>query len=77
MSIGILFIIGLIPGFHLRSSNTDEEVGGDVAELGEVAYSWMPAKVPREDSNKAIIPRSSNAMDEEKDMNRISVLVVE
>jgi Amt family ammonium transporter len=37
----ILFIINLIPGFHLRASEEDEIMGMDDAEIGEFAYDYV------------------------------------
>ncbi|OQV21652.1 Ammonium transporter 1 [Hypsibius exemplaris] len=34
----ILFIINKIPGLHLRQSEADEALGGDMAEMGEAGY---------------------------------------
>ncbi|KAJ3258485.1 hypothetical protein HK103_003607 [Boothiomyces macroporosus] len=39
----ILFIINMIPGLKFRSSDNEELVGGDLAEMGEVAYELVPS----------------------------------
>lgn len=38
-TLAILFIINLIPGCHVRSTHEEELLGGDLAELGELAYN--------------------------------------
>lgn len=37
----ILFLINLVPGLHLRSSEDDEILGIDDAEMGEFAYDYV------------------------------------
>ncbi|OQV25502.1 Ammonium transporter 1 [Hypsibius exemplaris] len=41
MSLIFLLLINLIPGLQLRQSKEDERLGGDFAEMGEVAYRLM------------------------------------
>ena len=38
-TVAILFIINRIPGCHIRSTKEEELLGGDLAELGELAYN--------------------------------------
>lgn len=38
-----MFIINKIPGLRLRYSETEERLGADMVEMGEVAYSILPA----------------------------------
>ena len=40
-SCAILFVINMIPGFHLRASEDDEIMGMDDAEVGEFAYDYV------------------------------------
>lgn len=40
-SILILFILNLIPGFHLRASEEEEIMGMDETEIGEFAYDYV------------------------------------
>jgi ammonium transporter, Amt family len=37
----ILFLLNLVPGFHLRASEDDEIMGIDDAEVGEFAYDYV------------------------------------
>jgi Amt family ammonium transporter len=40
----ILFIINLIPGLNFRPNYQDEQLGGDIGEMGEVAYEYVSDK---------------------------------
>lgn len=44
----ILYIINLIPGMKLRASLEHEEIGGDLHEMGEVAYGMISASKSNE-----------------------------
>lgn len=37
----ILYVLNKIPGLHLRASDDHEEMGVDLAELGQMAYETM------------------------------------
>ncbi|KAJ3275949.1 hypothetical protein HDV01_006816 [Terramyces sp. JEL0728] len=39
----IILIINYIPGLHFRQSEEQEMLGGDICEMGEVAYELVPA----------------------------------
>jgi len=42
----IIFTINSIPGLHFRVSESDELMGGDLGEMGEVAYEIVPTSKP-------------------------------
>ena len=42
-SLLILFVINKIPGLHLRTDPHEEEMGGDLGEMGETAYEFIGA----------------------------------
>ena len=42
----ILYGINIIPGLHFRPHEHEELVGGDLHEMGEVAYEIVPTNVP-------------------------------
>ncbi|KAJ3079052.1 hypothetical protein HK102_004062 [Quaeritorhiza haematococci] len=43
ISYALLFLINLVPGLSIRSSEEDELKGGDLGEMGEVAYELVPS----------------------------------
>ncbi|KAJ1548554.1 hypothetical protein HK405_002703, partial [Cladochytrium tenue] len=42
----LLFLINLIPGLKLRVPEDDEILGGDLGEMGEVAYELVQSEPP-------------------------------
>lgn len=48
----ILFVINKIPGLNLRYSLDDETIGGDLSEMGEVAYEVVDTNVTFPDMKK-------------------------
>lgn len=53
----ILFVINKIPGLHLRYTETEERLGADMVEMGEVAYSILPSEMIAEVSNSTPVNR--------------------
>ncbi|KAF9390657.1 hypothetical protein CPB97_008720 [Podila verticillata] len=39
---GILYLMNSIPGLHLRLQDHEEELGTDMAQMGETAYGFLP-----------------------------------
>lgn len=42
----ILVVINMIPGLHFRVAESEELMGGDLGEMGEVAYEIVPSAAP-------------------------------
>lgn len=42
----ILFVLSKIPGLHFRPNHDDEMLGGDLGEMGEVAYELLHPHMP-------------------------------
>lgn len=39
---GILYLMNCFPGLHLRLQDHEEELGTDMAQMGETAYGFLP-----------------------------------
>ncbi|KAI9005384.1 ammonium transporter AmtB-like domain-containing protein [Gaertneriomyces semiglobifer] len=46
----ILYVINKIPGLHLRPTESEEHIGNDLGEMGEIAYEIVPSKPPVHDN---------------------------
>ena len=42
----ILYLINLVPGLNFRPNEHDEHIGGDLGEMGEVAYELLHHSLP-------------------------------
>lgn len=38
----IVYVIDIIPGLHLRLTAEEEVIGGDISEMGEIAFEFVP-----------------------------------
>lgn len=71
---GILVVMNKIPGLRLRLKDDEEELGTDMAQMGETAYGFMPLLMRNPDEESGLGSVNSKGVDENNSAFRLNNL---
>jgi len=73
---GILVVMDKIPGLRLRLKDDEEELGTDMAQMGETAYGFMPLMMRNLDEESGLGSMNSKGANENNSTLRLNNLLV-
>lgn len=71
---GILVVMDKIPGLRLRLKDDEEELGTDMAQMGETAYGFMPLMMRNPDEESGLGSMNSKGANENNSTLRLNHL---